>query len=67
MYDPATVFTYHPPRRQDIPKFEVIRQNARELAERILAECPESRERSLALTNLEQSVMWANAAIARNE
>jgi hypothetical protein len=28
---------------------------------------PESREQSLALTNLEQAVMWANAAIARRE
>jgi hypothetical protein len=28
--------------------------------------CPESREKSLAITNLEQAVMWANAAIARN-
>jgi hypothetical protein len=25
------------------------------------------RETSLAMTNLEQAVMWANAAIARNE
>jgi hypothetical protein len=28
--------------------------------------CPDSREKSLAMTNLEQAVMWANAAIARN-
>lgn len=28
--------------------------------------CPESREKSLAVTNLEESVMWANASIARN-
>jgi hypothetical protein len=28
--------------------------------------CPESREKSLAITNLEQAVMWANASIARN-
>ncbi len=29
--------------------------------------CPESREKSLAITNLQQSVMWANASIAINE
>ena len=28
---------------------------------------PESREKSLAYTALEESLMWANAAIARNE
>lgn len=27
--------------------------------------CPKSREQSLALTRLEESVFWANAAIAR--
>lgn len=30
----------------------------------VVGHIPESRERSLALTNLEQSGMWANKAIA---
>jgi len=29
--------------------------------------CPDSREKSVAITKLEESIMWANAAIARNE
>lgn len=29
--------------------------------------CPSSRERSLAMTKLEEAVMWANSAIARNK
>lgn len=29
--------------------------------------CPESRERSLAFTKIDEAVMWANASIARNE
>ena len=33
----------------------------------IQGECPESREKSLAFTKLEECIMWANAAIARNE
>lgn len=33
----------------------------------IEAECPPGRERSLAITNLEQASMWAKAAIARNQ
>lgn len=35
-----------------------------QLYEWILANVPESRERSLALTNLEQAAMWSNKAIA---
>lgn len=29
--------------------------------------CPDSREKTLSLTKLEEAIMWANAAIARNE
>lgn len=29
--------------------------------------CPPSRERSLAITKLEEAKMWANAAISKNE
>jgi len=32
-----------------------------------VANTPESREQSLAITALEEAVMWANAAIARRE
>ena len=39
----------------------------RELAELIEACCPDSREKSLAHTKVEEAAMWANAAIARNE
>lgn len=38
-----------------------IRQCAKALADAIL-EVPNSRERSLAMTNLEQATMWANKA-----
>jgi hypothetical protein len=43
-----------------------IRDTAKHLAELLLRRCPASRERSLALTKLEESVMWANASIARH-
>ena len=29
--------------------------------------CPESREKSLAMTKIEEATMWANASIARRE
>lgn len=48
-------------------RFDLLRSTARGLAATIQGECPESREKSLAFTKLEECVMWANAAIARNE
>lgn len=60
-------FTYHSPKDGQPERYAAIRAKAKELALLIDAECPGSREQSLALTNLEQSVFWANAAIARNE
>lgn len=60
--------TNHAPATETvINKFERIREQAKQLGEEILDHCPESREKSLALTNLEQTVMWAVAAIARNQ
>lgn len=66
-HDLDNIFTYHAPREYQVKVYEGLRQQAKELAEMFMLECPQSRERSLALTNLEQSVMWANAAIARNK
>jgi len=60
-------FSYHPPKPDQIPRYEEIRDYARTFAAALLEKCPPSRERSLALTALEEAVMWANASIARNE
>lgn len=60
-------FTYHPPQGNQADQYIEIRARAKVLAEVLTTFCPASRELSLALTNLEQAVMWANAAIARNE
>ena len=60
-------FTYHKPFGNQPERYESLRTLAKELAYVILEKTPKSREQSLALTNLEQSVFWANAAIARNE
>jgi hypothetical protein len=59
-------FEYHPPKPEQVEKYQEIRAYAKTLAQLVLDLCPDSRERSLALTNIEQSVMWANASIARN-
>lgn len=58
-------FTYHPPNADQIPKYNALRSAAKEFAEMVVELCPVSREQALALTNIEQGVMWANAAIAR--
>ena len=60
-------FTYHAPKAGQPERYTEIREKAREFAELIDRECPESREKSLAFTKLEESIMWANASIARNE
>jgi hypothetical protein len=60
-------FTYHSPQAHQTDRYGLLRGEAKKLAYLIQASCPASRERSLAITNLEQAVMWANASIARNE
>lgn len=61
------VFTYHAPKGDQPQRYESLRQAARDFAQLIEAYCPTSREKSLAFTSLQQTVMWANAAIAINE
>ena len=48
-------------------KYKEIRDKAKNLAQFIETVVPDSREKSLSMTKLEESVMWANAGIARNE
>lgn len=60
-------FTYHAPKGDQTARYQLIRDEALGLARLIEQSCPDSRERSLAFTQLESAVMWANAAIARNE
>ena len=61
------IFIYHRPSGNQPERYEKIREAARAFAHLIFENCPESRERSVALTNLQQTVMWANASIAINE
>ncbi len=62
-----TRFTYHAPKGDQATRYGLLRAEAENLAVMVLKHCPDSRERSLALTKLEEAVMWANAAIARRE
>ena len=59
-------FSYHAPKDGQVEIYNEIRSKAKEVAYLIEENCPDSREKSLAMTKLEEMVMWANAAVARN-
>lgn len=60
-------FNYHAPSAADITDMQALRDSARLLAHQINFLVPESREKSISLTKLEEVVMWSNAGIARNQ
>lgn len=60
-------FTYHKPHGDQPERYTKIRLAAKGLALLIVETCPDRRERSVALTKLEEAVMWANSSIARHE
>lgn len=59
-------FTHHPPKEGQVEKYVDIRSEALHFANLIDGLCPNSREKSLAITKIEEAVFWANASIARN-
>jgi len=65
--DLENVYKYHTPKEGQAEKYNMIRAKAKELAELIDVSCPDSREKSVAFTQLETAMFWANASIARNE
>lgn len=60
------IFTYHKPKKEQERIFVEIRAKALDLGSYIDSYVPEGKEREMALTKLEEVVMWANAAVARN-
>jgi hypothetical protein len=67
VYYQRTIFnmTNQTPTPDRVARIERVRDGAKRLAGIIYQNCPESRERALALTSLEQSLMNAVASIAR--
>jgi hypothetical protein len=59
-------FMYHVPKEGQPEIYQEIRDKAKLLVLLIQHVVPESREKSLAITKIEEAVMWANAGIARN-
>ena len=60
-------FKYHPPKEGQLLRYTELRKLGKHLARTMINFCPPSRETSLALTNLQQAIMWANSAIAIHE
>ena len=60
-------FEHHEPIGDQASRYNVLRGKAKEFATLIDMCCPESREKSLAMTKLEECVMWASKSIATNE
>ncbi len=60
-------FNYHPPQTEARANaHSSVRSACRILAEHLARTLPSGRELATALTNLEQVMFWANAALARH-
>ncbi|MEU4534272.1 hypothetical protein AB0G15_05310 [Streptosporangium sp. NPDC023825] len=65
--DIANRFDFHPastPERAE--EHEAIRSMCKSLAYVLNERLPESREKALAITHLEEVMFWANASVARH-
>ncbi|MEJ6013299.1 hypothetical protein WG936_05540 [Corynebacterium sp. H127] len=66
--DLKTRFDFHPATTEiKRTNHATIRQACLRAAEVIDETAPDSREKALALTKLEEAMMWGNAAIARHD
>lgn len=59
-------FKYHAPDSDDVILHSKIRSDCWALASELNDFLPEGREKSLAITKLEEAMYWANASIARS-
>jgi hypothetical protein len=59
-------FDYHTPSELQLLQMEKVRRAAKKLHEVLLA-LPPCRERSIAITNLEQTAMWANRGVVMSD
>ena len=60
-------YAYHKPSTDGLEKIRVIREAFSTLHDLIESVAPQSREKSVALTNLETTAMWAIKAVVCND
>lgn len=60
-------YAYHAPSEEGIEKIQAIRASYSELHRLVEELAPTSRERSVAITELETSAMWAIKAVVIND
>ena len=60
-------YAYHKPSESGIGKIAKLRKAFSDLHDAIEELCPNSRERSVALTNLETTAMWAIKSVVCND
>lgn len=58
------IFTYHPPKGDQLERYQKIRDKAKELALTIRECTPPSADQTAAIRKLRECVMTANASIA---
>lgn len=56
-------FEYQRPTPEQVQQIETVREALKQVHDTIVGTLPPSRERSLAITKLEETSMWANKAI----
>lgn len=60
-------FAYHKPSEGGLDKIRTLRQAFSDIHNQIKELAPDSREKSVALTNLETTAMWAIKAVVCND
>ena len=60
-------YAYHKPSEDGLAKITKLRELFSEVERTILEVCPNSRHRSIAITNNEQTAMWAIKAVVFND
>lgn len=58
--------TFHAPSPAGVERHRALSEAAAAFMAVVEAQVPDGREKSLALTNVEQAKMWASAGVARN-
>jgi hypothetical protein len=60
-------FAYHKPSEEGLKKINMLREAFSELSSHISVLCPDTREKSVALTHLETTAMWAIKSVVCND